>query len=190
MKKTLFLLTLMICTSYTYGQIGIRGGLNYSRVNVDPGGVEFGSESKVGYHIGLQGDFTVLGLKLRPALLYHTKGGKESDNGSLGNTNLKYIELPLNLSAKIGTDKFGIIFEAGPYFGYLLETSSGFIDDIDDRLKKSDWGMNFGVVIELAGFGFGANYSNSLQSISLSDQITQAFKTTNGNLALFGYMKF
>ena len=191
MNKYTLVLLFSLCFQVLNGQLALRGGLNYSRVNVDAGGVDFGADSKIGYHLGLQGAISIGGLNLRPAVLYHVKGGKEEDNGSLGNTNLKYLEFPLNLAIKIGVEKLALILEAGPYFGYLLDTSSGFIDDIDGRLNKSDWGINFGAVIELSGFAFGANYSNSLISIARVDnQVSGAFKTTNGNLSLFGYMKF
>jgi len=190
MPRVIFGLLLLLLTTSAFGQIGFRGGLNYSNVSVDPGGVEFGGESKVGYHLGLQGNISLGGLTLRPALLYHLKGGKEEMAGTIGQTNLHYIEVPVNLAFRLGTNRLAIIIEGGPYFGYLMNTSSGFIDNLDDRLNKSDWGINFGAVVEISGFGFGANYSNSLGSIAKDDRLGQAFKTTNGNLALFGYMNF
>ena len=152
--------------------------------------MDFGAGSKIGYHLGLQGDIALAGLRLRPALLYHVKGGKGESSGATGNTNLHYIEVPINLALKIGGNALGVILEAGPYFGYLLNTSSGFIDNLDDRLNKSDWGANFGLAIELQGLGVGVNYSNSLANIAKDQQISGAFKTTNGNLTLFGYLKF
>jgi len=164
--KHLITITLLILTTTMYSQVGIRGGLNYSNVQVDGSTVDFGSGSKIGYNLGLQGDITLLGLNLRPALIFHAKGGKSEIAGATGNTNLHYLEVPLNLALKIGTDDVRVIGEAGPYFGYLLNTSSGFIDDLDDRLNSTDWGINFGVVLELRGLGIGVNYSNSLSNIS------------------------
>ena len=171
-------------------QIAFRGGLNYSNVKVDSGGPDFGTDSKAGFHLGLQGDLRLGGINLRPALLYHLKGGKVEMNGATNNTNLHYIEVPVNLALKLGGDNLGIIAEAGPYFGYLLNTSSGLFSDLEERLNKSDWGINFGAVLELSDLGFGANYSNSLSNIAKEDQIGEAFKTTNGNLSFFIYMKF
>ncbi len=188
--KYFFALILLASTLAAQSQIGLRGGLNYSSVMVDGANVDFGAESKIGYHLGLQGNVNLLGLKLRPALLYHVKGGRTEAAGTTGNTNLHYLEVPVNLSLSIGTGKHKIIGEAGPYFGYLFNTSSGFIENLDERLRKSDWGINFGVVIELDGLGIGVNYSNSLSDISRSDQVAGAFKTTNGNLALYGYLNF
>ncbi len=184
------LMSFLLFSTFVYSQVAVRGGLNYSNVSVDGSNVDFGSGSKIGYHLGLQGDFVLAGLRLRPALLYHVKGGKGETSGATGNTNLHYLEVPVNLALKIGGDAFSIIGEAGPYFGYLLNTSSGFVDNLDDRLNKSDWGINFGGAIELQGLGVGINYSNSLSNIAKEEQISGAFKTTNGNLTLFGYLKF
>jgi len=188
--KYFLIMVLLASTIVIHSQVGLRGGLNYSNVMVDGANVDFGSESKIGYHLGLQGNVNLLGLKLRPALLYHVKGGRTEAAGSTGNTNLHYLEVPVNLSISIGSNKYKIIGEAGPYFGYLLNTSSGFIENLDDRLRRSDWGINFGVVLELDGLGIGVNYSNSLSDISRDDQIAGAFRTTNGNLALYGYLNF
>ncbi len=190
MNKLILILTFLLAHQVMSGQVAFRGGLNYSNVSVDGSNVDFGSESKIGYHLGLQGHISLGGLNLRPALLYHVKGGKAESNGTIGNTNLHYVEVPVDLAFKIGGEKLAVIFEAGPYFGYLVNTSSGFIDNLDDRLNKTDWGINFGAVIELSGLGIGANYSNSLSSIAKEDQITGAFKTKNGNLSLFAYLKF
>jgi len=190
MLRSLTLLLFICVSTLVYSQVAVRGGLNYSNVSVDGDGVDFGSGSKIGYHLGLQGDIKFVGLRLRPALLYHVKGGKGESSGATGNTNLHYIEVPVNLALKVGGDALGLILEAGPYFGYLVNTSSGFIDDLDDRLNKSDWGINFGAVIELQGLGVGVNYSNSLSNIARDQAISGAFRTTNGNLTLFGYLRF
>lgn len=188
--RLIALTSFLFLSSFAYTQVAVRGGLNYSNVSVDGDNVDFGAGSKIGYHLGLQGDFVLAGLRLRPGLLYHVKGGKGESSGATGNTNLHYLEVPVNMALKIGGDAFSIIAEAGPYFGYLLNTSSGFIDNLDDRLNKSDWGINFGGAIELQGLGVGINYSNSLSNIAKDEQISGAFKTTNGNLTLFGYLKF
>lgn len=190
MNRIFFAAIFLFAGLQLHSQLAFRGGLNYSNVSVDPGGVDFGSDSKIGYHLGLQGHLALAGTHIRPALLYNVKGGRVEANGAAQNTSLHYLEVPVDLALKFGGEKLAIIIEGGPYFGYLLNTSSGFANNLKDRLNKSDWGINFGAVIELNGLGIGANYSNSLGNISKEDQLGQAFKTTNGNLSLYGYMKF
>lgn len=192
--KTAFIgiLCLCMCSISAYSQIAVRGGLNYSKVSVDNGGPNIGSDNKPGFHVGLQTNLSLGGfLGLRPALLYHLKGGKsETTGGNTSNSNLHYFEVPMNLGLLLGSENARIIIEAGPYFGYLLNASSGIFNDLGDNLKKTDWGANFGAVVEISNLGIGANYSNSLSSIAKEDQFTQAFKLKNGNLALFLYIKF
>ena len=188
MKRTLIVLTLSLLLSQVKAQIGLRGGLNYSNVSVDTGGPNIGEDAKPGFHIGLQSAFNLLSLHVRPGVFYHVKGGKVLDNGASDNTDLHYIEIPLNLGFKIGGDNLALIPELGPYFGYLLNTESGFFNDLDDRLNKSDWGINFGLVVQISNLGIGANYSNSLTSIASSDLVGEAFRTTNGNFSVFAYV--
>ena len=68
--KYILALVFMLLTFMATSQVGLRGGLNYSNVMVDGANVDFGAGSKVGYHLGLQGNVNLLGIKLRPALLY------------------------------------------------------------------------------------------------------------------------
>ena len=190
MKKQLTLtLALLSFATIAFSQVGIRGGLNYSQVSVDGDGVDFGSDQKVGYHLGLQTNINIPGMfSLRPALLYHLKGG-EGETG-MGDTDLSYFEVPLNLGLAIGPDALKVIFEGGPYFGYLVNASSDLFSDPEDNLDKVDWGVNFGAVVQLSNLGIGVNYSNSLSNIAKEDRLNSAFKLTNGNLALFAYLNF
>jgi hypothetical protein len=190
MKNFLILLVFVLFSHEAYSQIALRAGLNYSKVSVESGGPDFGTDPKPGYHIGLQGNIGLPGfLSIRPALLYNIKGGNEDQTGG-GSSKLQYFDIPLNLAINLGTDDLKVIIEGGPYFGYLLDASSDFIADIKNRISKSDWGANFGAVVEISSLGIGVNYSNSLSDISKSDQLNQAFKLKNGNLALFLYVKF
>ena len=192
MKKYLIVaIGLIVLSNVMQAQIAIRGGLNYSRVSVDAGGPDFGSEPKAGFHLGLQGNINLPGfLSVRPALLYHLKGGKGEDLAGAGDTNLSYFEFPVNLGLSLGNKSLRIIIEGGPYFGYLVNASSELFSDVSDNLRKADWGANFGAVVEFSSLGVGINYSNSLSNIAAGRHLNSAFKLTNGNLALFAYIKF
>ena len=141
-------------------------------------------DRKPGFHVGLNGNIPLGSvLSLRPAALYHIKGATFANNGTDENTDLKYIEVPLNLGLHFGP----VVLEGGPYFGYLLNTSMGLFDE--DNFEKSDWGANFGAVVEISNLGIGLNYSNSLSNIAKGERWDNATKITNGNLALFLYIK-
>ncbi len=186
MKKLMILSICFLAVTAMSGQLAIRGGINYSGVSID-GVNNVQTDSKVGFHAGLQGHIPIGAvLGIRPALLYNIKGAKIDQNGASQDGNLHYLEVPLNLAFRLGAGPIAVIFEGGPYFGYLVNTSDGLLNDIG----RSDWGANFGAVIELDNVGIGVNYSNGLNNIEPKDQINQAFKLQNGNLAAFVYFKF
>ena len=163
-------------TSISSAQIMIRGGVNYSDISIDSQVDNEIFDRKPGFHLGLNGNVPLGPLfSLRPAALYQFKGAESA--------NLSYFEVPLNLGLNLGP----IVVEAGPYLGYLLNTSGGIFQG--DNFEKIDWGADFGLVVELDKLGIGANYSNSLSNIAKGDRWNQATKLTNGNLSLFLYYK-
>ncbi len=181
MKKLVLLFSLaLFCASALSAQLMLRGGLNYSNIAIDSNTDNVVFDSKPGYHLGLNANIPLGAFwSLRPAALYHLKGAEVMDGGTIENTNLKYVEVPINLAMNLGP----LVIEGGPYFGYLLNTSNGLFNE--DSFNKSDWGANFGAVIKLDKLGIGANYSNSLSNISSGNRLGEATKLTNGNLAIF-----
>ena len=184
MKRFLLLCTLLSFTYCLSAQIMVRGGLNYSNISIDSNTDDVVFNSKPGFHLGLNTNIPVGKLwSLRPAALYHLKGAISDDAGATEDTDLSYIEVPVNLGLNIGP----LVIEGGPYFGYLLNTSSGVLNP--ESLNNTDWGANFGVVLELEKLGIGINYSNSLVDIAATDIFGTATDLTNGNLALFLYYR-
>ncbi len=184
MKRLGLMIVMALFSLALSSQIMVRGGLNYSNISIDSNTDDVVFNSKPGFHIGLNGNIPVGNLwSLRPAALYHLKGAEVEDGGIMENTNLNYIEVPLNLGLHIGP----LVIEGGPYFGYLLNSSTGIFNE--ESFNKSDWGANFGAVLELEKLGLGINYSNSLSDISSGDRLGAATELTNGNLALFVYLK-
>ena len=98
----------------------IRSGLNYSNISIDSNTDDVVFNSKPGFHLGLNTNIPVGKLwSLRPAALYHLKGAISDDAGATEDTDLSYIEVPVNLGLNIGP----LVIEGGPYFGYLLNLS-------------------------------------------------------------------
>lgn len=185
MKKLIVATILLVSGITLHAQIALRGGLNYSNVSINGTNIE--TDSKVGFHAGLQGHIDIGSiLAVRPALLYNIKGAKVDNAGASESRSLHYIELPANLAFRFGGDDLAVILEGGPYFGYLVNTSDGLFNDIG----KTDWGANFGAVVELSSLGIGLNYSNGLSDIEAGERLGQAFRVSNGNLAAFIYLKF
>lgn len=185
MKKILILVTFWVAAiSTTDAQIMIRGGVNFSDIAIDSDTHSEVFDRKPGFHVGLNGNLAIGNLlNLRPAVLYHLKGADVTTGGNTGAANLHYLEVPVNLGISIGP----LVVEAGPYFGYLLNSDTGVLNQ--ESFDRSDWGANFGAILELSDIGIGLNYSNSLSNIAKDDRWGQATKLTNGNLSIFAYYK-
>lgn len=185
MKKLILCCSLLIAAvTIAQGQIMLRGGVNYSDISIDSQVDNEVFDRKPGFHLGLNANVPLGPLfSIRPAALYQFKGAEVQSGGVTQNADLSYIEVPVNLGLHLGP----IVLEAGPYFGYLLNTSDGLFND--DNIEKSDWGANFGAVVELDKLGIGANYSNSLSNIAKGDRWDQATELSNGNLSIFLYYK-
>lgn len=180
MKKIILLSLLAMMTMAATAQLMIRGGVNYSDINIDNSTMSEVFDRKPGFHVGLNGNLPIGNiLNLRPALLYNIKGAEVDNGGTMETMNLHYLELPVNLGIKLGP----LVVEAGPYYGYLLNADTGIFNQ--DSFEKQDWGANFGAVLQLRDLGIGANYSNSLSNVARGDQWEEATKLTNGNLSIF-----
>ncbi len=184
--KKLILLSAFISMSVATlsAQLMIRGGVNYSDIAIDAQTDDVVFDSKPGFHAGLNGNIP-LGpvFSLRPAALYQFKGAEGMSGGTMTDVDLHYLEVPLNLGLTLGP----IVLEGGPYLGYLLNSDTGIFND--DSFEKTDWGANFGAVVEISNVGIGLNYSNSLSNIAKEDRLGAATELKNGNLAAFLYIK-
>jgi hypothetical protein len=117
MKKfyfTLFIICIVHQFSHAQNEIGLKGGLNFSRILIEePEPFSGGGQNdsfKMGYHIGLFSSFKLTtNIFLAPELLVSEKGAK--------NLAATYITIPTLVNVRI-IDRFFI--EAGPEFDILL----------------------------------------------------------------------
>lgn len=184
MKKIALLVAFSFFSLLATSQVMIRGGINYSDINIDNRATSEIFDRKPGFHVGLNANIPFGNLlNLRPAILYNLKGAKINNEATTDKMNLHYISIPLNLGLKIGP----LIVEAGPYYGYLLNAEKGIFNK--ESFDRQDWGANFGAILQLRDVGIGANYSNSLTNVAKGDQWQEATKLTNGNLSIFLYYR-
>ena len=149
MKKLLILFSLLVTTQFAQAQewtFAPEAGLNISKVS--------GHGSTGEYKLGLKAGFVINmplsdHMFLQPGLFYTQKGFKEYE----WNTNLNYVELPLNLLYRFNLGKGGKLFaSAGLYAAYAV---SGRITIENGSLSsKIEFGNQWS---ETAPFDFGAN---------------------------------
>jgi len=198
-KKTYsLLLALLIITSGTYAQLGIKAGINLANeiksLNSEDIAAGFKTDNLTGYQIGLVYQLTPKksGIGAELGVLVSQKGYTFSDSLSLvdvvreGYKEMNYLEVPFNLRYQIKLGFIGIYGYGGVYAGYVLsgktvvetENSSeniGFQDFVD----RADYGYNLGVGVEFfRKIQFGANWSQGLKNTNLNDS-EEVDSTTN-----------
>ena len=190
MKKTLLILLFIAGVSGMASsqliRIGIKGGLNYSKLafddmsNVVSGNTTYSlaqDESFMGYHIGLMSRINIFNLYIQPELLFNTSGGKVLVE-STGQTvveevkQIKYnkIDLPVMVGFKFGPARIN----AGPVASYVLSSDSELgevIDGLDTFSKNATIGFQAGAGLDiLKKITLDARYEGGLSK--LGDKIT------------------
>lgn len=140
----------------------VKAGMNISNWTGD--GSE-GSKAKVGFKIGAGMEYALdKTWSLQPSLFLTSKGTKGEEGETSATVNQVYLELPVNLQARVPVaDKTNILFAAGPYFAYGVggKSSGGTsFDGIDytasintfgeNKLKRFDAGLGLGVSLEVS----------------------------------------
>jgi hypothetical protein len=166
--------TSAVCQNNGAIQPGIKGGINYSTLNLDDVKDE---KSRTGYHFGVFITLNILDrFAIQPELLYTIKGTEaEYDNllmNGSASINLDYVELPV--LAVLRLNKF-INVHAGPYFSVLVNAKASnesgtdlfdFEEEVDrENFQPTDWGLSGGVGIDLGNIHVGGRYSRGLDKI-------------------------
>lgn len=145
---------------------GIKGGLNYGATG-DYESVRTASgdlmssfeegENKTGFHAGLFGQFEILGIFIRPELMYTELNTEYSQF----DYKLSKIDAPVLL----GINLLGPLnIKAGPSFQYILknelENTQLNIGDVD---KDITVGYQLGAGLQLGRLGFDLRYEGAFQ---------------------------
>lgn len=141
------------------GQVrfGVTGGMNVTGIT----DIE-GSESKIGFNLGLRGEYNFSkNVYVNAGLLWSMKGVKYGDGNVKDNPS--YLEIPIAIGGRYFiSDGLSIFAETGPYFAVGVcgkskaETKVGNIESTvkvdyfgDDGAKRFDagWGLRAGVEV-------------------------------------------
>jgi hypothetical protein len=206
MKKIGFLFTLLILCNYAYSQsaLGIKGGVNMSKLTTDAGSLNANFkeslDSKTGYNFGLWGRIGSKKLFLQPELLVATRGGK-IDVIPVGQTSpvvydVKYTNLDLPLLVGYKPLKFLRVM-AGPVATFKLsedkklkEAIQSYTNNPGEAFANATYGYQIGVGVKVLGAEIDLRKEGSLgevSSLNLKDnqqfnqkstgwQLTVAFK--------------
>ncbi len=186
-------------------QIGVKGGLNLSTLNIDS---KNDKNLKAGFHAGV---FTKIPLTesfaIQPELLYSMKGVKYSFEDNIladgrANFNLNYLELPVKLVFNLSED-FEIQF--GPYVSYLINANVdtdadvlGFwkIDNNKELDRKNynalDYGLSLGLGFDFDPLIIGFNYNLGLNPVAKEDKMSRKIlgDAKNSVIQVYAGIKF
>lgn len=166
MRKILFLFVFAMVSYTSYGQFGVKAGLNLSGLTSDSDyeNLESRANFLVGalYQINLTDNFAI-----RPEAVYIRKGASYDILTTNVNFKSDYVEFPV--MAVIGLGELPINIQVGPQFSYLLSTSYGG-DDLtftaeEDDFEDYDLGLAAGVGIKINSFLIDVRYTRGLQNI-------------------------
>lgn len=165
MKRTILLGLLALCSMAAFSQkgsgFGVKGGLNFSshgdyKFTDTP---DISSDTKVGFHLGVFGQFGDTWF-FRPELIYtKTKSGYDV-GGSDASFDMSKLDLPLLVGWRIlGPLK---VF-AGPDLQYILNTD---FEDISLGDVENDFtiGLHIGAGLDLGNLGIDLRYERGLSS--------------------------
>ena len=186
-KLVLTVLTFTLTTTLLFSQkidFGAKAGLNYnfggdlkellSETNGSLNDIVHGAEDKAGYHFGLWAKVRLLGLYVRPEIVYTQLNNSYNDLGTNVSTDFKTkkIDMPI----LIGTKLIGPLhIYAGPSFQYI--TNSDFSHSEFENLSTNDLsvGLQIGTGLELGRLGVDVRwekgFSNDLDGEFLSTNI-------------------
>lgn len=128
MKKHVLSVILLIAASISAKaqfSLGVKGGVNYSRIASD----NMHATSVAGYQAGLFARFGG-GLYVQPEVYVSSKGGKfdSNNNGTAYSGNVKFttLNVPLLIGGRFGENNLNFRVMAGPIYSYLMSKDQNF----------------------------------------------------------------
>jgi|WetSurMetagenome_2_1015567.scaffolds.fasta_scaffold07792_5 hypothetical protein len=154
-------------------------GLNISTMAMKDAGVRYQMRNRVGIHFGQIFNIRVSNnFDLQPGIMLTSKGSNYKIDSAEYSIAPVCLEIPLNVAFTAGWEKVKISVLGGAYFAYgvggykidpngnfrFLSYGSGELRD----LKPLDFGLNYGVGINIKGRLLSVRYSRGFTNLSTS----------------------
>lgn len=147
---------------------GVKGGANFSNINLD----YWNSSNETGWYVGptLELMMPVVGLGIEGSLLYSRISSDFSSSGYHQSARVDYLTLPINLKYKLPLPVIRPFIFAGPEFCVKVD------DHIGDALVEL-WDESFNGADLVINVGLGVELFKKLQvSASYNRGVTNSFK--------------
>ena len=169
MKKVILVVFLALGLSQVSNaqiDFGIKAGINYNNNGEDAfkdatNDIAEGASAKTGYHAGIwfRGKLPILGLYLRPEIIYTEVKSEFEVLARTEDYNFKKLDVPVLVGKKILG--FAHVF-VGPSFQYILEDKIDFSNLSTDEFNKFTVGMQFGAGVEFDNIGIDVRWERGL----------------------------
>jgi len=195
MKKVILVIFLALGLSQVSNaqiNFGIKGGINYNNngdLTLSSAGNDIinGAESKSGFHGGVwfRGKLPILGLYLRPELVYTQVKSEYTYKSTANDYDFKKLDVPVLLGKKVLG--FGNVF-IGPSFQYIIEDNFSFSDLSSDDFDKFSVGMQMGFGVEFGKVGLDVRWERGLSDSEarFTDNNTNITVDNRTNQIIFG----
>ena len=171
MKKVI----LMMCLAFAFSQnsnaqidFGVKGGINYNNAGEDSfkkatNDIADGASAKTGFHAGLwfRGKIPVLGLYIRPELVYTQVKTEFEEQSSSNEYSFKKLDVPVLIGKKFLGFANAFI---GPSFQYILDDEITYRNFSSEELDKFSVGLQMGVGVEFGKLGVDVRWERGLSN--------------------------
>ena len=160
-------------------KLGVKGGMNFSELDLNVKSLDGVKESSTGFFIGPMAEFTlpIVGLGIDGAVMYSQRGTNELKEQGL--------EIPVNLKYTIGLGSIlGLYIAAGPDFFFNFKD----IDWENVDAKKTQVALNIGAGLKLlkklqVGITYQVPMDDSFEWKNATQLITAKNKTWQASVA-------
>jgi hypothetical protein len=191
MKRLIIASVFLLFVSFVFAQgdffdLGLKGGINVSKLSVDADDYNDKSVNKVNF--GAYARLNLGRIYIQPEAYYSNKGGKIDKIGwdTPSEFDLKALDIPVLLGVKI-INKEALNFRvmAGPMFSYLADKEVSGNDYFSEgNIKDSFMGWQYGAGIDFLMFTFDVRVesgSDVIKNVSdIPDSKNKAFVLSLG----------
>jgi hypothetical protein len=173
------LVLMMASPAFAQTQAGVLVGANFAKLDVSGTEDEPDAERRIGL---VAGAFATLRLgdlvSIQPEALYSQKGEKFTDDELDAEVTIEidYLDVPV-LARFTGGRRSGLVFFAGPSFGFKLRARTTFEvgdesdeEDLGDDVESFDLGFIAGAGVESEKFFVDGRYQWGLSNINAVEE--------------------
>jgi hypothetical protein len=153
--------------------LGVKGGVNFSKINTD----NFTQSTVTGYDAGI---FARIGkgFYLQPEMYLGSKGGQfnydsnGSNTGGQAKVRFTTLDVPVLIGESFGVSSFNFRVMAGPIYSYVLSRDASFSDNLGAAYRdlgnynNSTLGYQAGAGVDLGNVSIDVRYESGLTSIN------------------------